>query len=126
MSALHPWPSSFDHRLARAADRLGKLLEGQLTDGSSSGGGGDGGGGGRSKNAVKIGTPRFIRLVESGLGSVEAEFEVWIRNQSGSELKVTAVAGAVIDGALSGEQIGPNGQPIRVRGWETAGGKSAR
>jgi hypothetical protein len=110
--------------LARAADRLGKLLEGQIADGSSAGGGGTGGGGGgRSKNPVTIGNPRFIRLIEANIG-LEAEFEVRIKNQSGSELRVTAVPGAVIDGALSGEQTGPNGQPIRVRGWETTGGKS--
>jgi hypothetical protein len=105
--------------LARAADRLGRLLEGQLNEESSS----------RQKkslskgkNPLSIGTPQFIQLSENGPG-IEALFQVKIKNQSGSEFKVTAVAGVVIDGALSSEQAGPNGQLVRVRGWETAAGK---
>jgi hypothetical protein len=105
--------------LARAADRLGKLLGGQLDEGelssrkkSSS----------KGKSALSIAAPQFVKLSENG-PSVEALFQVKIKNRSAAEFKVTAVAGVVIDGALSSEQTGPNGQLVRVRGWETAAGK---
>lgn len=105
--------------LARAADRLGKLLGGQLDEEPSSS---QKRSSSKGKNPLSIGSPQFVKLSENG-PSVEALFQVKIKNRSATEFKVTAVAGVVIDGALSSEQTGPNGQLVRVRSWETPAGK---
>jgi hypothetical protein len=104
--------------LARAADRLGKLLGGQRDEETASSRKKSP----KGKSPLTIGAPQFVKLSENG-PSVEALFQVRIKNQSAAELKVTAVAGVVIDGALSSEQTGPNGQAVRVRAWETPAGK---
>jgi hypothetical protein len=104
--------------LARAADRLGKLLGGQPDEETSSSRKKSP----KEKSPLTIGVPQFVKLSENG-PSVEALFQVRIKNRSAAEFKVTAIAGVVIDGALSSEQTGPNGQTVRVRGWETSAGK---
>lgn len=102
--------------LARAADMLGALV----SDGRDSSR--SGGSGGYRPRAWQVRDPEFLGLHDGDEG-VEAIFRVRAANNAAHAVQLNARPGLVLDGALSDEQAGPDGDLVRVIGWEAADGQ---
>ncbi|WP_143596290.1 hypothetical protein [Tistlia consotensis] len=103
--------------LARAADMLGALVPDTRAPSRP------GGSGGHRTRGWQVRDPEFIGLRE-GPGGVEAVFRVRAANLGLVALRLEARPGLVLDGVLSGENAGPNGDLARVIAWTDADGRT--
>lgn len=103
--------------MARAAERLARLLPATARPRSGSGGGGSGGGS-ASRPRVEPAVFEGLRATDRG---IEASFLVRGRNATGRPALLTAAPCLVIDGALTEEREAPGGQ-VSVLGWRSADG----
>lgn len=103
--------------LARAAEVLGAAVPAAAREGRNGGGTRRA----RAAQAFQISAPVFAGL-HQGAAGIEAVFSVRAMNRSGDTHLLHAVPGLILDGVLTSEQIGPDGDSARVIAWESADG----
>jgi hypothetical protein len=103
--------------LARAADMLGAVVPDTRVTRRA------GGSGGNRARGWQLRDPEFTGLRE-GQAGVEAVFRVRAANLGLVPLRLEARPGLVLDGVLSGENAGPDGDLARVIAWENGDGQT--